>query len=321
METISWNWGRRASWLLYALVGFGLAVLLVAIATPNLLRSRMAVPAASQYSYAYNASNGPRDQAGLSRSGFAAKMAEPNSAPATFNSLDRKVIRNGSLDLVVDTPSTTIEQIAGIAHRYNGYVVSSELTGRRENQRGCITIRVPAAQFDAAREEMKKLAKQVETEHTSADDVTMQYAENEATLRNYRAEEASYLEIMKRSGSIKDTLTVAQQLSDVRGRIERLDAAIRTMSVQTEMTALTVNVSAEPIAVPPQRWRPLYELEAAWKDGIDALTTYATDMMAILMYLPAVLAWAFTLVFGAKLTWMLFQFGARLFRTKTSAAA
>jgi len=321
METISWNWGRRASWLLYALVGFGLAVLLVAIATPNLLRSRMAVPAASQYSYAYNASNGPRDQAGLSRSGFAAKMAEPNSAPATFNSLDRKVIRNGSLDLVVDTPSTTIEQIAAIAHRYNGYVVSSELTGRRENQRGCITIRVPAAQFDAAREEMKKLAKQVETEHTSADDVTMQYAENEATLRNYRAEEASYLEIMKRSGSIKDTLTVAQQLSDVRGRIERLDAAIRTMSVQTEMTALTVNVSAEPIAVPPQRWRPLYELEAAWKDGIDALTTYATDMMAILMYLPAVLAWAFTLVFGAKLTWMLFQFGARLFRTKTSAAA
>lgn len=320
MESINSNWGRRTSWLLYALVGFVLSLILAAVAIPNMLRSRMAAPAASNYAKEGMVS---QDRAVVKQAGLAAPMSEPVAgavARTDFASLDRKVIRNGSLDLVVDTPSATIEQISAIAHRYNGYVVSSELTGRRENQRGCITIRVPAAQFDAAREETKKLAKQVETEHTSADDITMQYAEKEATLRNYRAEEASYLEIMKRSGSIKDTLTVAQQLSDVRGRIERLDAAIRTMAMQTEMTALTVNVSAEPVAATPQRWRPLYELEAAWKDGVDAMTTYATDMMAILMYLPAVLAWAFTLVFGAKLTWTLFQFGARLFRTKPTAA-
>ena len=317
METMSWNWGRRASWLLYALIGFAFALVLAAIAIPNMLRSRMAAPAASSG----NTRALFQDQALTKSANLVAPATEIVNGPTTgFSSFDRKVIRNGSLDLVVDTPSATIDQIAAIARRYNGYVVSSEVTGRRESQRGSITVRVPAAQFDAAREEMKKLAKQVESEHTSADDVTMQYAENEATLRNYRAEEASYLEIMKRSGAIKDTLTVAEQLSDVRGRIERLEAAIRTMSVQTEMTALTVNVSAEPVAALPQRWRPLYELQAAWKDGVDALTNYATAMMAILMYLPAVLAWAFTLVLGVKVTWMLFRFGARLFRTKPTLA-
>ena len=313
MEAKNMTWGGRAySWLFYVVIGFVAALLLAAVAIPNLLRSRMASPAAASY-------GGMR---GVSLDKAVMRQAEPsqmvNGAPTVNDgaNLERKVVRTGSVELVVDSPSAAVEQIATLAREHSGYVVSSEVSGRRENQRGSITIRVPAGQFDAVREQLKKLAKQVESEQTSADDVTMQYVENEATLRNYRAEEASYLEIMKRSGSIKDTLAVAQQVSEARGRIERLEAAIRTMAVQTEMTAITVNVSAEPVAVGPQRWRPLYELQAAWKDGVDALASYATAMMAILLYLPAVLAWVFTIALGAKLTWMLLMFGARLFRAK-----
>jgi Domain of unknown function (DUF4349) len=311
MEAKSMNWGGRAR-LLHVAIGFAAALVLAAIAIPNLLRSRMASPSYNELRTA------PLAKTVSTKAELKTQVAD-SVGGGDSAAFDRKVIRTGSVDLVVDTPSAAVEQIAALAREHNGYVVSSELSGRRENQRGNIMIRVPAAQFDAVREQVKKLAKQVESEQTSADDVTMQYAENEATLRNYRAEEASYLEIMKRSGSIKDTLAVAQQVSDARGRIERLEAAIRTMSVQTEMTAITINVSAEPVAAGPQRWRPLYELQAAWKDGVDALATYATAMMAILLYLPAVLAWAFTIALAAKLTWMLLVYGARLFRAKPTA--
>jgi len=320
MESMSITWGRLRSWALYSLIGMVLLLMLAAISVPNLLRSRMAVPPATQMTEhrAFMQSESGLMDVKLQR------VAEQSVAgPGTVQAatLDRKVIRKGALDLIVGNPTATVEQIAMIAQRHNGYVVSSELNGRQENQRGTITIRVPAAQFDTVRDELKKLAKQVQSEQTSADDVTMQFAENEATLRNFRAEEASYLDIMKRSGAIKDTLQVAQQLSDVRGRIERLEAEIRTMSLETEMTAIQVSVSAEPIAVAGQHWRPLYELRAAWNDGMDALTTYATAMMATLLYLPAVLLWIATFAIGGKLAWILLRVGARLFHTSKPEAA
>lgn len=225
----------------------------------------------------------------------------------------RKVIRIGSLDLIVASPSSAVEQVTQIAQRHGGYVVQSQISGRQQSESGAVTIRVPAAQFDAVRQELKSLAKSVESENTSADDVTMRFTENEATLRNYRAEEASYVEIMKHSGRIKDTLEVAQQLSDARGRIERLQAEIRTMAMQSEMTAISITLRAEPVVVTGNRWRPLYELKAAWNDGLDALTDYTTAMMAFVLRLPAVLAWGITLILGAKLSWSLLKRIARLF--------
>ena len=320
MQTISMSSGRRFSWLFYSLVAIAILMILAAIATPNLLRSRMAAPEATriaqQRAFMHDESRASGD---ASLVGELKTVAAPGTVQAA--AFDRRVIRKGTLDLIVGSPSSTLDQIAAVARQHAGYVVSSELVGRQENQRGTITIRVPAAQFDATREELKKFARQVQSEQTSADDVTMQFAENEATLRNFRAEEASYIGIMQQSGRIKDTLEVAQQLSDVRGRIERLEAQIRTMSLETEMSAIQVTVSAEPIAVAGQHWRPLYELRAAWNDGIDALTTYATAMMSILMYVPATLLWLATIVIAVKLGWVLLRVAIRLFHKPEPQAA
>jgi hypothetical protein len=226
---------------------------------------------------------------------------------------ERKVIRTGSLLLIVLHPAEAVDRVTQIAQRHGGYVIQSQVSGQREYETGSVTLRVPAAQFDAVRQELKGLAKSVEQETTSADDVTMSYAGNEATLRNYRAEEASYIEIMKRSGKIKDTLAVAEQLSDVRGRIERLAAEIRTMNLQSDMTAITVSLRTEPVVMAGNGWRPLYQLRLAWKEGLDALADYATSMMAFLLRLPAVAAWAFTLLVGLKLGWWLLRkFGSVL---------
>ena len=227
---------------------------------------------------------------------------------------DRMIIRNGSLVLVVGHPTESVDDIIRIAQLHGGYVVSSQVSGQKEHESGQVTIRIPAAQFDTVRAELKKIAKTVDSEQISADDVTMQYSEDEATLRNYRAEESSYLEIMKRSGRIKDTLEVAEQLSDVRGRIERMAASLRTMEHQSEMTALTVSLHTEPMVV-TNEWRPLYELRVAWNEGTAALADYATTMMAVLLRLPAVLAWIITLACGAKIAWMLLRVGSRMFRT------
>jgi len=225
----------------------------------------------------------------------------------------RMIVRNGALSLVVAHPAESVEKVIQVAQLHGGYVVSSQVSGQKQREAGQVTVRVPVGQFDGVRDELKKLAKTVDSEQISADDVTMQFSEDEATLRNYRAEEASYLEIMKRSGRIKDTLEVAEQLSDVRGRIERMAASLQMMQHQAEMTALTVELRTEPVAV-SNEWRPLYALKLAWNEGLAALADYATTMISVVMYIPAVLAWGLTLALAVKLSWMLWLFGKRFFR-------
>ena len=46
----------------------------------------------------------------------------------------------------------------------------------------------------------------------------------------------------------------------------------------------------------------------------------ATAMMAIFMYLPATLLWVATIALAAKLSWMLFRLGARMFHKPEASA-
>ena len=270
--------------------------IIAAIATPNLLRSRMAVSPASNSLQQYSA------QAEL------AKGADRAFGDASIANT-RMVIRSNNLSLIADDPAGVLEKIRGLAQRLGGYVENSTLSENKGSQpSGSITIRVPATRLDEARAEFRRYGQRVENESAQANDVTAQYVDMDSRLRNYRAEEAQYLEIMRRSGTIRDTLSVAERLSDVRGRIEQLQGQLNLLSHQVQMASLTVSVRPEPLApVTDLRWRPLHEANVAFHDGLDTLTGYVNFMMAVLFQLPAILLWCLTLAAFAAATWRLLR--------------
>ena len=58
-------------------------------------------------------------------------------------------------------------------------------------------------------------------------------------------------------------------------------------------------------------WRPAYELKFATAQGLEGLANYATSMLGLLFYLPAILLWLATILVGAALDWRLLRFGTR----------
>jgi hypothetical protein len=181
-----------------------------------------------------------------------------------------------------------------------GFLVSSEVSGGTAAS-GTVTIRVPAARFEEARAEIRRLGLRVESEKVEAQDVTRQYVDQDAGLRNLRSEEAQYLTILKQARTVKDTLEVSEKLGEVRGQIDAQQAEFDALSKQIETVAITVSLRAESEAqVWGLHWRPLYQVKLALRDGLEALAGYGAAMVAILFYLPAVILWAGTvLVFGA----------------------
>jgi uncharacterized protein DUF4349 len=294
----------------------GVAALIMVAGLPNLMRSRIATNQAHEYAMPAPVVGGYEAR---SRSAALASVSTALLEPAADKSLadspmDRKMVRTGSVDLVVKRPAEAAEKIRALAEGMGGFLVSSELSGGQVGGSGSLTVRVPASRFEEARAEIRKLGLRVESEKVEAQDVTRQYVDEDANLRNLRAEEIQYLAILKQAHTVKDTLEVSEKLSEVRGQIEQQKAEFDALSKQIETAAITVSLRAEAEAqVFGLHWRPLYQMKLELRDGLDAVAGYAGAMTAILFYLPAVLLWMVTIVVGAAVGWKVLRWAARVF--------
>jgi len=226
------------------------------------------------------------------------------------------------MEIVVQHPADVAERITALAEGMGGYLVSAEGGGQNATA-GVLTIRVPATRFEEVRAEIRKLGLHVESEKVDAQDVTRQYVDQDANIRNLRAEEAGYLFILKQAHTLKDMLAVSEQLSQVRGQIEQQQAEFNALSRQIETVALTISLRTE---VEPQafglNWRPAYEIKLALRGGLESLAAYATAMTTILFYLPAVLLWVGTILTGTAIGWRTLRWvGRRWFGWSVSAPA
>lgn len=209
---------------------------------------------------------------------------------------ERKVVKDGSLSLLVKKAEEASSKIAEIAEDQGGFVSYSQIYEVKEGVKsGEVRVRVPADKFDETVGEIKKLAIKVEREAVNAKDVTEEYVDLEAQLRNLRAEEQQYLEIMKKAVRIEDILSVSQRLFDTRGRIERIQGQFQYLSRQVEMAAISIQLTAEPdVKIFGIYWRPLSVAKQSFRKMLSGLTGYADAMIGFVFGLPVFLLWLAT---------------------------
>ena len=225
---------------------------------------------------------------------------------------DRKLVRTKSLGLIVKTPAETAEKIVQIAQGAGGFLVTSNVNGGADATSALLNIRVPADKFGEVRAQIRKLSLRVESESIDAQDVTKQYVDQEARLRNLRAQEQQYLGILRKAATVKDTLEVSDKLNEVRGAIEERQAEFEALSKQVETVAINVTLRAEADAqVFGLNWRPLYQLKIAAREGLAGFGEYAASMTVFVFYLPTILLWLFTILAGAAVGWRILKRAAR----------
>jgi len=192
---------------------------------------------------------------------------------------DRKIVRTGTLNVEVADISKSLDEIAAIASQYNGFVVSSNQRGDDDNPSGYISIRVPSDKFNDALQKLKTLAIKVTYENTNSQDVTEQYMDLKAQLKNYEATEAQYLELLKKAESVKDVLEVQKELSVVRGSIERTKGRIQYLERTTDMSLIEVQLQkSKPIG------ESTWDVGGIFKSAVDGLIVFAKALLGILIW-------------------------------------
>jgi len=176
--------------------------------------------------------------------------------------LDRKIVRTANLELEVEDVSAAVREVEGAAVAAGGFVSESNVfidqpepddggsvEAPRRTQTATVTIRVPAGEYGGVMEQLRGIAKQVRSERSEASEVTEEYTDLEARLRNLEATEASYLELLTGAGEIPDILLVQDRLSQVRLEIEQVQGRINLLDNLTDLATITIQLSLPAAAV------------------------------------------------------------------------
>lgn len=154
--------------------------------------------------------------------------------------IDRMIVRTANVQLVVNNVPVALDQIAELAQGFGGYVVSSNRFGEEENLTGNIVFRVPAESFDNAMRALRGLAVEVKSESTSSQDVTEEYSDLAAKLRNLEATEEQLLRLLEKAEKVEEILSVQRELSRVRGEIEQIKGRMQFLERTSETSLIQV---------------------------------------------------------------------------------
>jgi len=189
---------------------------------------------------------------------------------------ERMIVRNGDISLVVEDVIDARNEIAQLAARLGGWVVSSRISGEEEEMRGWISIRVPDETFDQALTELRGLAVRVTSESTSSQDVTEEYVDLQSRLKNAEATESQYLALLEQAVTVEDTLKIYEALTQIRYEIEYIKGRMQYLERISAMSLISIDL--EPVATAAPLVRPGWSATEAFKSAVRGLTTFGQGL-------------------------------------------
>ena len=174
----------------------------------------------------------------------------------------RQVIANANISLVVADAATALSGVEQIVSELGGYVADMDLSKGRYDEsdvlRGSLTLRVPSAGLEEALDLLQALATDVNYLNVNRQDVTDQYSDLDAQLRNLRATETELLALLtevreRPNAKVEDILAVHRSLTQIRGEIEMLQGRKNLLDNQIDFSTIWVEL------IPDSVFRPIVE--------------------------------------------------------------
>ena len=227
---------------------------------------------------AYDAGSTSSGAGGGSGTGASSGGVRDRDPDSGLPDLGLSIIKTATVTLEIDDDKlqSTLQNATSSAEKYGGFVVSTSVTDDEDNPTGSIVVRVPATRFGDALADLESLGK-VASESVSGDDVSQEFIDLQARLRNYTAQETVLLRLMERAQSVTDTIRVQNELQRVQLEIERLRGRITYLEDQTAMSTIELRVAEEgAVGAPPG------EFVKAWQRAKDGLVAVVAGLIASL---------------------------------------
>lgn len=174
-----------------------------------------------------------------------------SSDVATAQAMATKLIKNGYIQVEVKEGEfeAVFFKVSSLAGKYNGYVSSSQnysdASGKMTS--GVVILRIDKNNFDAVLNEIKSMGNVLNVS-INVSDVTQEYVDNESRLKNLEAQQKRLLELMEKSVTVKDSIEVQRELSNIEGQIEVIKGRQNYLDNLIAYSTIEVSIT-EPIPI------------------------------------------------------------------------
>jgi len=170
------------------------------------------------------------------------------TAPATAN---RKLIRNAQVELEIVNFEDTVQKITVFTSEEKGYVA----TGGSQKQangklKGQVVVKVLPENLDRFLQKIRGLG-ELKNQTLGTEDVTKQYFDTDARVKNARVMEQRLIDILKKkSDDVNDLLQVEKELGRVREEIEKMQGELKYWDSQVQFATVTISLSEKDMEEP-----------------------------------------------------------------------
>jgi hypothetical protein len=186
----------------------------------------------------------------VSAGGVGSKANDGSAQVSAVPQVGPQIVKTASLGLGIAHGSfdDKVGEVHAVADSFGGFVVQSFASQGSGNRiaEGSLVLRIPAESYDPALSRLRGLGK-VESLEESGQDVSKEFVDLNARIRQLRAVEAQLLQLLQQANDVPAALAVQSQLSQVqldleqaRGRLQYLDNRVAFATISMSMHELVV---------------------------------------------------------------------------------
>jgi len=219
--------------------------------------------------------------------GFAEEQGaqtDQSQAGSNLPAVQPKIIKSAvvSIEVTAGTFEENMVKVTKIAEAMGGYVSNTESYSDAEGKltSGRIIIRVPGEKFNNAIDEIKKTG-ELKSVGISGQDVTQEYVDLESRLKNYEAQEKVLLDLMNKSTSVKDSIEVERELSNVQGEMEVIKGRMNYLDNMVGFSTIDVTIAEPDVAAPVEGGGFVNAVKRGAEGAIKVLNGLAFFLVAV----------------------------------------
>lgn len=208
----------------------------------------------------------------------------------------RKLIKKAELNLEVKNCEEVSKKIVDIVNSFSGIIIDSEIQKYpNDSKMGRTVLKVSPKDFDIVLQKLKELGK-VDLERITAEDVTEEYVDLEARLKNLLRVKRRLLKILEeRARSVKDILEVERELLRLGEQIERVKGRMKYLDRQVELATITVNYY-EPKAMIPEPLDIIKRFKETIRRATELFINVFNGTIVVIAAILPILIWVFIII-------------------------